>query len=62
MRLCLVLRTLKFDLVIPGKKHAWEDFLISIMTMSVSRLMVEAVSIQGTLEEVKTLNKVNLES
>lgn len=30
--------------------------------MSASRLMIEAVSIQGTLEEVKTLNKVNLES
>lgn len=58
----LVLRTLKFNLVVTSEKHSWEDCLISIMTTSVSRLMIEAVSIRGTLEEVKTLYKVNLKS
>lgn len=43
--------TLKSDLVVSGKKHSWEYCLSSVMDLSVSGLMIEAVRIWRILEE-----------
>lgn len=60
-----MLRTLKSDLVVTGKKYSWEDFLNSIMTSDVCQHVNDRSS--NVLNNIRRrnknrFNKVNLKS